>query len=85
MTRPLAIDGHNLVLQCPPGCPNCHDIYVREEVIDGTLYRFMEVDLTPADREAVANGGTLMIGQMGGAWVPVSATILDVNKQAVVD
>ncbi len=75
MTRPLAIEGANLVLRCPPGTPNCHDIYVKQEVIEGVLYRTMELELEPHEREAVLNGGTLRIRQMGDVWVPVASWI----------
>ncbi len=79
----VQIDGANLILRAPPGMDNCQDIVVREEVIEGMKYRFLELALNDDEREAIARGGTMMLGQVGEAWVPVSLSVLDEDKQVV--
>lgn len=75
MTRPLMIAGANKVFKAPPGMDNCYDIYVRQEIIDGITYHFLEVELEPAEREAILAGGTLILGQMGTGWQPLSVGV----------
>lgn len=69
----LVIAGANTVMRCPPGCPNCTDVMLRTEEIDGITYRSLELELDADERKAVAEGGTLIIRQMGESWVPVAA------------
>lgn len=83
MTRPLVIEGANLILRAPEDMDNCIDIYVRRELYDGVPYSYMEVELTLAEREAILNGGTLMIGQVGDGWVPINCSVLTVAKEVV--
>lgn len=75
MTRPLMIAGANKVFKAPPGMDNCYDIYVRGEVIDGIPYHFLEVELDPEERAALLAGGTLILGQMGTGWQPLSVQV----------
>ncbi|USM11520.1 hypothetical protein vBCbaSRXM_75 [Citromicrobium phage vB_CbaS-RXM] len=81
--RLLHIKDANLTLRCPPGCENCHDIIVRDEIIDGVRYRSMELEFTPEERQAVAEGATLIVRQMGNAWVPVANFLLDAKGEVV--
>lgn len=59
------IDGANKVFKAPPGMPECYDIYVRSEVIDGVPYNFFEVELDAEERKNLLAGGTLILSQMG--------------------
>jgi hypothetical protein len=82
VTRPLVIEGANKVLRCPPDCPNCHDIYVRQEEIEGVTYQLLEVELTSEEREAIALGATLTLSQMGPHWVPLAVAVTGVPNEA---
>jgi hypothetical protein len=79
VTRPLVIEGANKALLCPPDCPNCHDIYVRQEEIEGTTYQFLELELTADERSAITFGATLTVSQMGPNWVPLSVAVTGVT------
>lgn len=81
--RFLAIKDANIVMRCPPDCPNCIDIVVKREEIDGITYQSLELEFTPEERRAVAEGATMIVRQMGPAWVPVANFLLDANGEVV--